>query len=163
MKLIIEERNSMMYLKTSNSFLELADDGTVLSIIGLTEKDLPIITGIDTGEKRIGDSLDSCDEFHEAKKWVSGLPPKHFQGISEINFSNPQNPYIFLLSGVKIFPKDLPDFQNRYLFLCALLDNLRKNKVETEYLDLRAPREIVIKPKRTKRSTEDGAPHENGG
>jgi len=163
LKLTIEERKSMMYLKTAHSFLEIADDGTVLSIVGLTEKDLPIITGIDPGEKRIGDSLESCDEFHEARLWVTGLTPKHLQGISEINFSNSQNPYLFLLSGVKIFPKDLPDFQNRYLFLCALLDNLRKNKVEPEYLDLRAPHEIVIKPKRIKRSMEGRDLHIDGG
>ena len=57
------------------------------------------------------------------------------------------NPYLILLNGVKIIPKSLEDFKIKYDFLCALLDNLRKNNVEPFYLDMRAPNKIVVRPK----------------
>ncbi len=154
LKIDIEERVPYVYVKSGYQFFEMSDDGTVLSIDDVGNRDLPIITGIDAGERRIGDSLLEIDSVYEAMRWVRALDVPVLARISELNFENPQNPYLFFISGEKIIPKSLEDFKARFLFLCALLDNLRKNNVEPDYLDMRAPSEIVVKPRRLRSASE---------
>lgn len=151
LKINITERTPFMYAKVGTTFFEISEDGVILSTDGFGENDLPIITGLNLEGRREGDSLASNDGFVEASNWIKHLGTKILAGISEINFANIQNPYIYLLSGEKVHPKNLEDFYKRYNFLCTLLDNLRKNKVEPDYLDMRAPNEIVVKPKKLKR------------
>jgi cell division septal protein FtsQ len=156
LRLEITERTPLMYVKAGLEFFEIAEDGVILACEELPRKDLPFITGIDTAEKRLGDTLATNDTFHDARFWIKNLEKEILRGISEVNFSSPENPFLFLISGVKVIPKSLPDFKSRYVFLCALLDNLKRNRVEPEYLDLRAPNEIVVKPRREKRPSEGG-------
>jgi len=153
-KINIEERSAMFYAKIDTSFWDISDDGVIISTESLGENNLPIITGLSLTGKTIGDSILENDGFHEAGKWVKTLGPRILDGISEINFSNFQNPYVFLISGERVIPKNLDDFKERYDFLRALLDNLKKNRVEPEYLDMRAPNDIVFRPKRAKKNIE---------
>lgn len=154
LKVIIEERVPFVCVKSGPQFLEVSADGTVLSIENVGGQDLTIVTGIDAGDVKIGDSLLEVDSFFEASRWIRSLDLPMLKRISELNFENQQNPYLFLVSGEKIIPKSLEDFKERFHFLCALLDNLRKNNVEPDYLDMRAPSEIVVKPRRLKRASE---------
>ena len=150
------ERRPLLYAKCGTTFYLVAQDGVILSTEGFGEEDLPIITGLNFGTRRAGDSMDDNAGFHEARDWVGKLSPTMLKNISEINFASLNNPYVFLISGVKIIPKNLEDFIARYAFLCALLDNLRRNNVEPDYLDMRAPSEIVVKPRRSGQITERG-------
>ncbi len=152
LKIVISERVPVMYLKGKVNFFEVAEDGIILGVSDQAVKDLPIITGFPGLENKIGESIGNVDGFQEAKVWIKSLDGKILKNISELNFSNLENPYIFLVSGEKVIPRSLEDFTTRYNFLCALLDNLRKNKVEPDYLDFRAPNEIVVKPRKTKRN-----------
>lgn len=145
LKIKLSEREAMMYAKVGTTFYEIAQDGIIIDTRSLGNKDLPIITGLNLQTSRAGDKLVEEDAFFIARRWVKKLGGKILQNISEINFSNLHNPYIFLENGVKIFPKNLDDFKKRYVFLCALLDNLGKNNVEPIYLDMRAP-SIVVRP-----------------
>jgi len=163
LRLRILERLSLMYVKAGTTFMELADDGVILAADGLGERDLPIVTGVRTDGLKVGDSLTGNDAFFEARAWVNTLGPDILKNISELNFANIQNPYLFLLSGEKVIPKSLEDFKARYLFLCALLDNLKRNNVEPDCLDMRAPNEIVVKPKRARRAQEGSMRHVHGG
>jgi len=156
LKISIRERTSLLYIKSGRNFFEVSEDGVILGSDISTKKDLPIITGIELEDKRIGDSVNKLDEFLAAKNWIIALDPDILKNISEINLANLQNPYLFLVSGEKIIPRNLEDFRNRYFFLNALLDNLKKNKVEPDYIDFRAPNEIVIKPKKIKRPVVGG-------
>ncbi len=144
----ILERTPSLYAKVGTAFYEIADDGMILSTEGLGEKELPGVTGLKLHTSRAGDSLFRNDEFLVARNWVKTLGDPILSQISEINFSSLQNPYLVLLSGEKVFPRSLEDFKNRYDFLRALLDNLRKNNVEPIYLDMRAPSEIVVRPRK---------------
>jgi cell division protein FtsQ len=143
----IVERKPMMYAKVGSTFYEISDDGIVISTESLGDRELPIITGLKLQTIRSGDSLSEDDSFYIARNWVETLGGKILEKISEINFSNLQNPYLYLDSGVKVFPRSLEDFKKRYDFLRALLDNLRKNNVEPIYLDMRAP-SIVVRPRK---------------
>ncbi len=154
LKIAIEERVPYVYVKSGAQFFEISDDGTVLAVEDVGSRDLPIITGIDVGDRKIGDSLLEMDSFFEAMRWIRALDHPMLVRISELNFENQQNPYLFFVSGEKIIPKSLEDFKERFLFLCALLDNLRKNNVEPDYLDMRAPSEIVVRPRRLKSAPE---------
>ncbi|MGM0599343.1 MAG: cell division protein FtsQ/DivIB [Candidatus Rifleibacteriota bacterium] len=145
LKIKLSEREPIMYAKVGTTFYEIAEDGTIIDTRSLGNRDLPIITGLNLQTSRAGDKLVEVDSFFIARRWVKKLGGKILQNISEINFSNLHNPYIFLENGVKIFPKNLDDFKKRYVFLCALLDNLGKNNVEPIYLDMRAP-SIVVRP-----------------
>lgn len=148
LKLNIVERQPVLYAKVGIAFYEIADDGVIISTEGMGEKDLPVITGLKLQTLQSGDSLASNDEFYVANNWVKSLGSRILQNISEINFSSVQNPYLVLITGEKVFPSNVEDFKNRYDFLRALLDNLRKNNVEPFYLDMRAPNEIVVRPKK---------------
>lgn len=148
LKIQITERTPALYAKVGTAFYEVAEDGIIISTEGLGEKDLPMITGLTLQTNRSGDSLLRNDEFLVARNWVKSLGDPILSQISEINFSSLQNPYLMLLSGEKVFPRSLEDFKNRYYFLRALLDNLRKNNVEPIYLDMRAPSEIVVRPRK---------------
>ena len=145
LKIELSEREPIMYAKVGTTFYEIAEDGIIIDTRSLGNRDLPIITGLNLQTSRAGDKLVEEDAFFIARRWVKKLGGKILQNISEINFSNLHNPYIFLENGVKIFPKNLDDFKKRYVFLCALLDNLGKNNVEPIYLDMRAP-SIVVCP-----------------
>ncbi len=147
LKIAIQERKANFYVKVGIAFYEISDDGVVLSTEGMGEKDLPIITGLNFSNVVAGDSLLSNDGFYIAKNWLNKLNENLLDKISEINFSSTQNPYIILLSGVKIYPKSVEDFKKRFDFLYALLDNLRENKVEPFYLDMRGDH-IVVRPKK---------------
>lgn len=147
LKIAIEERKASFYVKIGIAFYEISDDGVVLSTEGMGEKDMPIITGLDLRNVSAGDSLISNDGFYIAKKWLNRLDKSLLENISEINFSSTQNPYVILLSGVKIYPKNVEDFKKRFDFLCGLLDNLRENKVKPFYLDMRGDH-IVVRPKK---------------
>ncbi len=148
LKLNIVERQPAMYAKVGIAFYEIADDGVIISTEGMGEKDLPVITGLKLQTMRAGDSLTSNDDYYIANNWIKSLGDRILPNISEINFSSVQNPYLVLVTGEKIFPRSVEDFKNRYDFLRALLDNLRKNNVEPFYLDMRAPSEIVVRPRK---------------
>lgn len=158
LRIAITERTPFVYLKAGTAFLEVAEDGVILATNGAGEKDIPIITGLDVAGRQAGDSLADHDGFREAKTWITELPGAILGEISEINFTSLHNPYIFLRTGVKLFPRGIEDLRHRFAFLRALLDNLRKNNVEPEYLDLRAPNDIVVKPKKPIRTSEGGKP-----
>lgn len=163
LRLKITERTPLLYAKAGTAFMEIADDGVILATDTYGERDLPIITGLLLDGKKVGDPLNDHDGFLEARTWVTNLGATALKGISELNFSNVQNPYLFLAGGEKVFPKNLEDFRERYVFLYALLDNLKKNNVEPDTLDMRAPNEIVVKPKKTRKSTEGSPRHGAGG
>ncbi len=156
LRIAVVERTPFLYVKSGTAFLEVADDGVILMANGAGDKEIPIVTGLAVEEKQAGDSLADHDGFREAKTWVIGLPAPILAEISEINFTSIHNPYIFLRTGVKLFPRSLEDLRARFGFLRALLDNLRKNNVEPEYLDLRAPNDIVVKPRKPIRTIEGG-------
>lgn len=151
LRLILTERAPMLYVKAGTGFLEIAEDGVILATGSFGERDLPIVTGLQVEGRKVGESLLQLDSFYEARNWITGLGETVLKGVSELNFGSVQNPYLFLVSGEKIIPKSLEDFRARYVFLCALLDNLKKNNVEPDTLDMRAPNEIVVKPKRARR------------
>ncbi|HOY66095.1 MAG TPA: FtsQ-type POTRA domain-containing protein [Candidatus Ozemobacteraceae bacterium] len=162
-RLRVTERLPLMYVKVGTSFLEISEDGVILSNTGIGERELPIVTGIDLGDKEVGESVMDNDRFLEAKAWVTTLGSGTLSDISELNFSSVQNPYLFLVTGEKVLPKSLEDFKERHAFLRALLDNLKKNRVEPEYLDMRAPTDIVVKPRRARNSMEGTSKPRAGG
>ncbi|OQA05177.1 MAG: Cell division protein DivIB [bacterium ADurb.Bin374] len=162
-RLRVTERVPLLYVKMGTSFLEISDDGVILSNTGMGERDLPIITGIEFHDKEVGDSVAEHDGFVEARNWVTRLGSGTLSDISELNFASVQNPYLFLVSGEKVLPKSLEDFKERHAFLRALLDNLKKNNVEPEYLDMRAPSDIVVKPRRARNSMEGTTKPRAGG
>lgn len=147
LKLRVSERVPMMYAKVSSTFYEISGDGIIVSTESLGNKELPIITGLKLQTSASGDSLIDNDGFFIARSWVKTLGPSVLKNISEINLSNIHNPYLYLDSGEKVFPRSREDFKKRYDFLRALLDNLRKNNVEPIYLDMRAP-SIVVRPRK---------------
>ncbi len=148
LKINITERMPFIYAKVGTAFYEIADDGVIINTEGYGEKDLPLITGLNLETSRAGDNLNGNDHYYVAQNWVKSLESRILNDISEMNFHSLQNPYLILLSGEKVFPRSLEDFKNRYDFLRALLDNLRKNNVEPIYLDMRAPNQIVVRPKK---------------
>jgi cell division protein FtsQ len=163
LRLVVDERVPMLYAKVGTTFYEIADDGVIITTDGLGEKELPVITGMHLQTNRAGDSLNGSDEFFAARNWIKILGEKILADISEINFSNLQNPYLMLISGEKVFPRSLEDFKNRYDFLRALLDNLQKNNVEPIYLDMRAPSEIVVRPRKKTGASEGNRGSVKGG
>jgi len=154
LKIDITERVPFIYAKVGTAFYEIADDGTIINTEGYGEKDLPLITGLNLETSTNGDNLNSNDRYFVAQNWVKSLESRILDEISEINFNSLQNPYLILMSGEKVFPRSLEDFKNRYDFLRALLDNLRKNNVEPIYLDMRAPNQIVVRPKKSSGANE---------
>lgn len=144
----IVERKPFMYIKSGINYYTIDEEGVIISIGNLADIDRPFVTGVDLAPMQTGDSVAENDAFYIAKKWLRAMPANISANISEINFSSLQNPYIYLLEGLKVYPSNLDDFIKRYDFLCALLDNLRDNNVEPIYLDMRAPSEIVIRPKK---------------
>ncbi|KAF1082639.1 MAG: hypothetical protein GQF41_1360 [Candidatus Rifleibacterium amylolyticum] len=154
LKIDITERVPFIYAKVGTAFYEIADDGTIINTEGYGEKDLPLITGLNLETSTNGDNLNGNDRYFVAQNWVKSLESRILDEISEINFHSLQNPYLILMSGEKVFPRSLEDFKNRYDFLRALLDNLRKNNVEPIYLDMRAPNQIVVRPKKSSGANE---------
>lgn len=148
LKIEVTERVPFIYAKNGVAFYEVSDDGVIINTEGMGEKELPIITGLKLENCELGTSIFKNDDFFIAKNWVETFDEKIFKGISEINFSNCQNPYIIMLTGEKIYPRNAKDFKNRYVFLLALLDNLHKNNVEPFYLDMRALNDVVIRPRK---------------
>lgn len=149
LKITLTERTPFLYAKVGTAFYEIADDGVIINTEGYGEKDLPLVTGLNLETSRAGDNLNGNDHYFIAQNWVKSLDSRILEQISEINFHSLQNPYLILISGEKVFPRSLEDFKNRYDFLRALLDNLRKNNVEPIYLDMRAPNQIVVRPKKS--------------
>lgn len=156
LKMTIIERTPFLYAKVGTAFYEIADDGIIINTEGYGEKDLPLVTGLNLETCRAGDNVNSNDGFYVAHNWVKSLESRILEHISEINFQSMQNPYLILLSGEKVYPRSLEDFKNRYDFLRALLDNLRKNNVEPIYLDMRAPNQIVVRPRKSSGAKEGG-------
>ena len=154
LQITVTERKPIMYAKVGAIFYEIAKDGMIIGVGNCSNVDIPIITGLNIATNRPGDSLADNDGFFVARMWINKLGKKIISEISEINFSSPQNPYFYLISGEKVYPKSLEDLKKRYLFLRALLDNLRKNDVEPIYLDMRAPSEIVVRPRKKKSASE---------
>lgn len=154
LKISVTERTPFLYAKVGTAFYEIADDGVIINTEGYGEKDLPLVTGLNLKTSRAGDNINSNDQYFIAHDWVKSLDARIVAEISEFNFKSLQNPYLILMSGVIIFPRSLTDFKNRYDFLRALLDNLRKNNVEPIYLDMRAPNQIVVRPKKIKGANE---------
>ncbi len=163
LKIDIIERTPYLYAKVGTAFYEISDDGVILNNNGIGELDIPLITGINLEANRPGDSLETNDIFFIAHNWVKTLGNSILANISEINFSSPQNPFVILLSGEKVFPRSLEDFKNRYVFLRALLDNLRKNDVEPIYLDMRAPGEIIVRPRKKTSASDVNRGSKTGG
>lgn len=149
LRLTIVERTPFLYAKVGTAFYEVADDGIIINTEGYGEKDLPLVTGLNLETSRAGDNINGNDNYYVAQNWVKTLESRILGQISELNFHSLQNPYLILMSGEKVFPRSLEDFKNRYDFLRALLDNLRKNNVEPIYLDMRAPNQIVVRPKKS--------------
>lgn len=147
-RLKVTERTPLFCAKIGTRFLEVSSDGRVVSITSLNRDDLPLITGLPWSGIAVGQDLSGHDEFGTAREWVMALDPVLRSQVAEINLSNPIEPYLFLVSGVRVIPKSLSDFKARFTFLCALLDNLQKNAVEPDYLDMRAQNEIVVMPRR---------------
>ncbi len=163
LKIDITERSPLIYAKYGIAFYEVSEDGVIINTEGMGEKDLPIITGLKLQNTNLGSSIFHNDDFYMAKKWINILGEKILKQISEINFSNCQNPYIIMLTGEKVFPRNAEDFKNRYVFLRALLDNLRKNNVEPFYLDMRALNDIVIRPRKISQTNSENRGLTTGG
>ena len=163
LKINITERCPFIYAKFGVAFYEVSEDGVIINTEGMGEKDLPIITGLKLQDASLGTSIAHNDDFYTAKNWIKTLDEKILKQISEINFSKCQNPYIIMLTGEKICPRDAKDFKNRYIFLRALLDNLHKNNVEPFYLDMRANNDIVIRPKKLSQTNSENRGLTTGG
>jgi cell division protein FtsQ len=163
LKIKLTERSPFLYAKQGIAFYEISEDGMIINTEGMGEKDLPIITGLKLQNASLGTSVLHDDVFYLAKIWIKTLGENILKQISEINFSKPQNPYIIMLTGEKIFPRNAEDFKNRYVFLCALLDNLHKNNVEPFYLDMRALNDIVIRPKKITQTNSENRGLTTGG
>ncbi|MBQ3643091.1 MAG: FtsQ-type POTRA domain-containing protein [Candidatus Riflebacteria bacterium] len=163
LKINITERHPFIYAKCGIAFYEVSEDGVIINTEGMGEKDLPIITGLKLEESTLGTSIAHNDDFYMAKSWVKTFDENILKQISEINFSKCQNPYIIMLTGEKIFPRNAEDFKNRYVFLRALLDNLRKNNVEPFYLDMRALNDIVIRPQKISQTNSENRGLTTGG
>lgn len=163
LRIDITERRPYIYAKKGIAFCEVSDDGVIINTEGMGEKDLPIITGLKLDDCTLGKSINKNDDFFVAKNWVKTLDKKILSGISEINLSVYQNPYVIMLTGEKIYPRSAEDFKNRYVFLRALLDNLHKNNVEPFYLDMRALRDVVIRPRKLSETNLGNRGQTNGG
>ncbi|MBI3039311.1 FtsQ-type POTRA domain-containing protein [bacterium] len=112
LRIKLEERIPLMYIKTENAFLEVAIDGKILSHDSFGEGDLPIVTGLPLSGKIACDSIANNDDFIFAKSWVKTLGPNIIKGLSELNLANPSEPYLFLISGEKVIPKSMEDFRD---------------------------------------------------
>jgi len=117
----IEENIGMAVIMYHDSFVEIDRTGKVVSIVtNFSQVNLPIITGVDVSQARLGDKLSGqrCDAAREV---LSNIPVGVRPLISEVNVQRPDDIRVYTTTGITIKIGSTEGISYRLALLPAVL------------------------------------------
>ncbi len=143
----IEERLPYALINL-NSLYEIDEEGVLLPPVRYgVQPDLPIITGIETEEIRLGEPLeaDKLDLALDLTKRLRLLNQPLIEQISEIHITNSNEIILCTLhEGIQIRLNNIEE--PKLIYLRGVLDDIKKRQVKITSLDLRFDNQVIASP-----------------
>ncbi len=131
-----------------NSLYEIDEEGVLLPPVRYgVQPDLPIITGIETEEIRLGEPLeaDKLDLALDLTKRLRLLNQPLIEQISEIHITNSNEIILYTLhEGIQIRLNNIEE--PKLIYLRGVLDDIKKRQVKITSLDLRFDNQVIASP-----------------
>lgn len=147
----VSEREGMVRVidEQGSATFELAADGTLLDVVpGLTQTDLPWLTGPLPGPLRAGRRI----ELPRAEGWTQQLAklrsdwPAFWADLSELRYAGEAGFELYLRAGRKVVLWDPARNQDLWAEVPRVLSDLEQWHVDDAVLNLRFRDQVVVKP-----------------
>lgn len=147
----VSEREGMVRVidQQGSATFELAADGTLLDVVpGLTQTDLPWLTGPLPGPMRAGRKI----ELPRAEGWTQQLAklrsdwPAFWADLSELRYAGEAGFELYLRAGRKVVLWDPARNQDLWAEVPRVLSDLEQWHVDDAVLNLRFRDQVVVKP-----------------
>ncbi|MBA7622530.1 Cell division protein FtsQ [subsurface metagenome] len=151
----VREREPMALINREGEFLGINPSCVPFPLIEpLKEIDLPLITGIESGEITIGEESNSTrlKVALDILKTILSLKGHLFSQISEINVEDGIT--LYTTKGATRVRMGKEDFRDQLLNLQGVLIHLNKEKRRAEYIDLRFKNKVIVKEHESTRKRE---------
>lgn len=147
LKITIWEREPVAVLPLGDSFLELADDGTILSVSDRVKNtSLPIVTGSNPVYAKDGMSLKSKG-LDLALSVACNLDKQSVGQVSEISVAVLQNIRLYTNDGITIYFGDETDIKEKIATFETFLSEYAQKRAKVVSVDLRIDGKMVVKEK----------------
>ena len=143
----VREREPMALINRKGEFLGIDSSCVPFPLVeSLKGVDLPLITGIQSGEIIIGEKSNSTSlrTALDILKTILSLKGHLFSQISEINVEDGIILYTIEATRVRMGKED---FRDQLLNLQGVLIHLNKEERMAEYIDLRFKNKVIVRPK----------------
>jgi cell division protein FtsQ len=138
-KVIIQvtERSPAATLPYYNGFLVIDDDAHVVDFLASGDIPWPVITGFTPVESVVGDHL-SSSLISAGLRCVVALTPAIREKLSEVAVDRNDEITLILMGGMRVlFGQADAQAPRKFKLLESVLEDIVKNKMDVEYVDLR--------------------------
>ena len=139
----IQEREPIALLPLGKDFIEIDVDGVYLREGSVYEASLPIITGCEVNEPKLGYKI-SGEGVDTVLKTLSALPNELVHQLSEIHLENYNKIFIYTLNGVQGRLGSSEEIEQKGKVFLQVLSQVSEGK-PIEYIDLTSFKSPVVK------------------
>lgn len=144
----VTERDPFLLVPYRTSFLEVAQDGTVLAVRStLTGQALPLVTGFSVqSEVRLGQCLPD-EEVAQVSRCLKGLPANFLSQVAEIHLDQSKEITLYTLDGVQILLGEPVKLKQKLALLSGTWTELKEQGQTAISIDLRSGKEAIVRLK----------------
>lgn len=149
-KVVLEvtERHPFLLVPYRTSFLEVAEDGTVLAVRStLSGQTLPLVTGFSVqSEVRLGQRLPD-EEVAQVSRCLQELPGDFLSQVAEIHLDENKEITLYTLGGVQILLGEPVKLKQKLALLSGTWSELKEDGETAVTIDLRTAKEAIVRLK----------------
>lgn len=139
----LTERSPVAFLSVGNTFVEIDAEGIYIRPGKMQEKSIPIITGCNVKDAKIGLEIKNSD-VHTALQVIAELPKEMVNILSEIHIDGQRRVIVYTIHGVQGrfgYPEEIAQKGRIFLQVLSQLDDGQR----IEYVDLTSFKLPVVK------------------
>ncbi len=132
----IVERRAIAVIPSQFGYLTLDKTGQVVaSEPAITATNVPIISGVKTGNILLGDTITNPDIL-AALTYLNALSRNGFKNIAEVNIGDPDNLLAYTVNGLQLRLGNSQDLAKKAELSESMIKDIETRKVNAQYIDV---------------------------
>lgn len=132
----IVERRAIAVIPSQFGYLTLDKTGQVVaSEPAITATNVPIISGVKTGNILLGDTITNPDIL-AALTYLNALSRDGFKNIAEVNIGDPDNLLAYTVNGLQLRLGNSQDLAKKAELSESMIKDIETRKVNAQYIDV---------------------------
>lgn len=132
----IVERRAIAVIPSQFGYLTLDKTGQVVaSEPAITATNVPIISGVKTGNILLGDTITDPDIL-AALTYLNALSRDGFKNIAEVNIGDPDNLLAYTVNGLQLRLGNSQDLAKKAELSESMIKDIETRKVNAQYIDV---------------------------